>query len=187
MIQPAVHLPTNPAIDPVCGMKVDPAKSQWSSAFAGTTYYFCCDGCRDLFAADPVKYLNASNKPAHRVAPHHASPDAAGAAPGAAAAGYTCPMHPEVLRDLPGTCPICGMALEPRNHRRRRTRSRAGRDDPPLLDLRGARNSGRGVIRSTRSRDSGDFRDAGRALGREAVFRARLRDRLSIAASTCSR
>ncbi|MFI5352530.1 MAG: heavy metal translocating P-type ATPase [Candidatus Binatales bacterium] len=112
MIQPAVHLPTNPAIDPVCGMKVDPAKSQWSSAFEGTSYYFCCDGCRDLFAADPAKYLNAS-KPAHRVAPHHASPGAAGAAPGAAAAGYTCPMHPEVVRDTPGPCPLCGMALEP--------------------------------------------------------------------------
>jgi len=113
MIQSAVHLPTNPAIDPVCGMKVDPAKSQWSSAFAGTTYYFCCDGCRDLFAADPAKYLNASSKLAHRVAPHHPGPGAAGAAPGAAAAGYTCPMHPEVVRDLPGPCPLCGMALEP--------------------------------------------------------------------------
>src|SRR5208282_4117715 len=116
MTQPAVQPHTSPAIDPVCGMKV--AGAQWSSAFAGTTYYFCCDGCRDLFAADPAKYLNAPSKPAHQVAPYYASPQAASAAsasatPTGAASGYTCPMHPEVVRDMPGPCPLCGMALEP--------------------------------------------------------------------------
>ncbi len=116
MTQSAGHPHTSPAIDPVCGMKV--AGAQWSSAFEGTTYHFCCDGCRDLFAADPAKYLNAPRKPAHQVAPHQASPQAASAAsatatPTGAASGYTCPMHPEVVRDVPGPCPLCGMALEP--------------------------------------------------------------------------
>ncbi len=87
------------ATDPVCGMKVDPATSQHRLEFGGITYDFCCGGCRDKFAADPAKYL---------------APKAAEPAP-APAEGviWTCPMHPEIRRHRPGTCPICGMALEP--------------------------------------------------------------------------
>ncbi len=83
--------------DPVCGMKVDPATSKHRFAHAGTTYHFCSAGCRTKFEADPVKYLS----PKATTAP--ARPDAI----------YTCPMHPEIRQQGPGSCPICGMALEP--------------------------------------------------------------------------
>ncbi len=88
------------AIDPVCGMKVDPAKSPHRHDYRHKTYHFCGAGCRGKFAADPVKYLD-KGKPAA------ASPSAP------ADAIYTCPMHPEVRQVGPGSCPICGMALEP--------------------------------------------------------------------------
>jgi Cu+-exporting ATPase len=86
------------AVDPVCGMKVDPAKSPHCFDYRHTHYHFCGTGCRTKFAADPEKYLNE-----------------APAAPPPAPAGtiYTCPMHPEVRQVGPGSCPICGMALEP--------------------------------------------------------------------------
>jgi len=83
--------------DPVCGMKVDPATSKHRLDQAGTTYHFCSAGCRSKFAADPAKYLSPK-------------PEAAPAKPGAI---YTCPMHPQIRQAGPGTCPICGMALEP--------------------------------------------------------------------------
>jgi len=86
------------AIDPVCGMKVDPAKSPHRHDYRHKTYHFCSAGCRGKFAADPVKYLD-KGKPASPSAP--------------ADAIYTCPMHPEVRQVGPGSCPICGMALEP--------------------------------------------------------------------------
>jgi len=85
-------------IDPVCGMTVEPASAAGHHTHAGTTYYFCSLHCRDRFAADPARYLSAQ-------APAPATP----AAPGK----WTCPMHPEIVRDGPGACPICGMALEP--------------------------------------------------------------------------
>ncbi len=110
MTPPAVQPPTTSNLDPVCGMKVDPAGAHWSGVFESRTYYFCCDGCRDMFAADPAKYLNAPPKPARQATPHHPRPHAGGVA---SASGYTCPMHPEIVRDTPGPCPICGMALEP--------------------------------------------------------------------------
>jgi Cu+-exporting ATPase len=84
------------AIDPVCGMTVDPAKSPYRLSHAQKTYHFCSAGCRGKFAADPEKYL-------------HGTP--AGAVPEGTI--YTCPMHPEVRQVGPGCCPICGMALEP--------------------------------------------------------------------------
>ncbi|MGE0288575.1 MAG: heavy metal translocating P-type ATPase [Bradyrhizobium sp.] len=86
------------AIDPVCGMTVDPATSKHRFDHEGTTYHFCCAGCRTKFAADPVKYLNKSAAPPADV------PEGA---------IYTCPMHPEIRQVGPGSCPICGMALEP--------------------------------------------------------------------------
>ncbi len=92
--QPAT---TIAVIDPVCGMRVDPATSKYRSGHAGTTYHFCCAGCLTKFEADPEKYL----------APKLA------AAPAKPGATYTCPMHPQIRHQGPGSCPICGMALEP--------------------------------------------------------------------------
>ena len=85
------------AIDPVCGMSVDPAKTPHRHDYRHHTYYFCSVGCRGKFAADPEKYLKPG---AVRETMHK---DAI----------YTCPMHPEVRQVGPGACPICGMALEP--------------------------------------------------------------------------
>jgi Cu+-exporting ATPase len=86
------------ATDPVCGMSVDPASAKHSAEFAGKTYYFCCAGCREKFLAEPQRYLGE--------APAEAAPSAPGTI-------YTCPMHPEIRQVGPGSCPICGMALEP--------------------------------------------------------------------------
>ena len=86
------------ATDPVCGMQVDPAKTPHHANHAGVEYHFCAARCREKFIADPAKYL----------APKPVTPDAA-----ATGAIYTCPMHPQVRQQGPGTCPICGMALEP--------------------------------------------------------------------------
>ncbi len=84
--------------DPVCGMSVDPAKTPHRAAHQGVDYFFCGAKCREKFIADPAKYLAPkSNEPA----------------PVAAGTIWTCPMHPEIRRDGPGACPICGMALEP--------------------------------------------------------------------------
>ena len=94
-------------IDPVCGMTVA-ADGPHHALHAGVEFRFCSAGCRAKFVADPGKYLAA---PAHGDTAHggHAPP------PATVPAGtpYTCPMHPEVVRDGPGICPICGMALEP--------------------------------------------------------------------------
>jgi Cu+-exporting ATPase len=89
--------------DPVCGMTVDPGRSPHRAEHAGTTWHFCSAGCRTRFLAEPARYLSTST-----AAPAAAPPQAA--PPGTT---YICPMHPQVRRDGPGTCPICGMALEP--------------------------------------------------------------------------
>jgi Cu+-exporting ATPase len=120
--------------DPVCGMQVEPEKAPARVEHAGRPYFFCCQGCAQKFQADPAKYLtprpapsgaplvvlgatstapaavplpavrapSSSDRPAHAA---HASPTGG---------GYTCPMHSEVAAPGPGSCPICGMALEPR-------------------------------------------------------------------------
>src|SRR5262245_20842172 len=90
----------SPATDPVCGMQVDPGDATPRHDEGGVTWYFCCDGCRARFAAGPARYASA-----------HRKQSAPRAIPGTT---YTCPMHPEVSREGPGDCPICGMALEPR-------------------------------------------------------------------------
>jgi P-type Cu+ transporter len=130
-------------VDPVCGMKVLPEKAAASMDHAGRTWYFCAQGCKTKFEADPGKYdgskaaslvsIGAAPKtpagstqytcPMH---PEVLSPKR-GACPKCGMAleptqptaapehiEYTCPMHPQIVRDGPGTCPICGMALEPR-------------------------------------------------------------------------
>ncbi|MES1974580.1 MAG: heavy metal translocating P-type ATPase [Pseudomonadota bacterium] len=85
-------------MDPVCGMQVDPAATAHHAEHAGVEHHFCSAGCRAKFVADPDRYLGD----APRAAPQ--------ASPGTM---WTCPMHPVIRRDGPGTCPICGMALEP--------------------------------------------------------------------------
>lgn len=95
-------------LDPVCGMAVS-GQSAHSAEYSGQRYVFCCAGCRELFLADPDRYLRqaASRMPAHTVVPEVT------AAVAQEGATYTCPMHPEIRRAAPGACPICGMALEP--------------------------------------------------------------------------
>ena len=85
------------AIDPVCGMTVEPGKAAGAYEHAGVKYFFCGGHCLARFKAEPGKFLG---KPARSAA-----------AP--AGAKYTCPMHPEIVRDAPGDCPLCGMALVP--------------------------------------------------------------------------
>jgi Cu+-exporting ATPase len=85
------------AIDPVCGMKVDRASAKHFLRHEGEKYYFCSAGCLAKFENAPQDYLG--DRPAPQPMP--------------AGTQYTCPMHPEIIRDGPGSCPICGMALEP--------------------------------------------------------------------------
>jgi Cu+-exporting ATPase len=92
------HAHGSDVTDPVCGMKVDPGKSPHHYAYNDHDYHFCGAGCRTKFAADPEKYLSKSTAPA---------------APLLAGTIYTCPMHPQIRQAGPGSCPICGMALEP--------------------------------------------------------------------------
>ena len=87
------------AIDPVCGMKVKMEGAKNTTVHDGTTYYFCNPKCLAKFTAEPLRYLN----PAEAAPPAPAKPGAI----------YTCPMHPEIRQVGPGSCPICGMALEP--------------------------------------------------------------------------
>lgn len=104
------------AVDPVCGMTVDPARAAGHADHAGTTYHFCSVHCRTKFLANPEKYLQAAAANAHigMSEPHaHHHPEPIAVAPGETVE-YTCPMHPEVVSDRPGPCPKCGMALEPR-------------------------------------------------------------------------
>ncbi|MGN7870233.1 heavy metal translocating P-type ATPase [Paracoccus sp. 22332] len=86
--------------DPVCGMMVDPHATQHKAEHAGRPYYFCSAGCRAKFLAEPERYLDPAAA-------------AAKAEPVPEGTIYTCPMHPEIRQVGPGSCPICGMALEP--------------------------------------------------------------------------
>src|SRR5688500_9083371 len=91
------------AKDPVCGMTVDPQKTAHRAAFEGHSYFFCSAGCRGKFEAEPLKYVRTASS-AGPAEPAKAAP---------AGSKWTCPMHPEIVRDGPGSCPICGMGLEP--------------------------------------------------------------------------
>lgn len=88
----------NPGIatDPVCGMKVTIAGAKNTTVHEGQTHYFCSPKCLQKFTAEPARYLK----------PEEAPPVAPGTI-------FTCPMHPEIRQVGPGSCPICGMALEP--------------------------------------------------------------------------
>jgi Cu+-exporting ATPase len=87
------------ATDPVCGMSVDPHTAKLKAEVGGRTYYFCSPGCRTKFLENPGKYLGRDTKAATDPVPEGTI--------------YTCPMHPEIRQVGPGSCPICGMALEP--------------------------------------------------------------------------
>ena len=89
---------TSTVIDPVCGMQVDPARTPHHAQHDGHAFHFCSARCRERFVADPDKYL---------------SPEDADETPAPEGTIYTCPMHPEIRQPGPGSCPICGMALEP--------------------------------------------------------------------------
>jgi P-type Cu+ transporter len=86
------------AIDPVCGMKVNVAGARNTTVHGGHTYYFCSPKCLAKFAAEPERYLARSRAPEPEMP---------------AGTIYTCPMHPQIRQAGPGSCPICGMALEP--------------------------------------------------------------------------
>ncbi|VTR97554.1 haloacid dehalogenase : Cu2+-exporting ATPase OS=gamma proteobacterium Hiromi1 GN=TBH_C1459 PE=3 SV=1: YHS: E1-E2_ATPase: Hydrolase [Gemmata massiliana] len=112
----SLSLVAESAVDPVCGMTVDPSTAAGSATHAGTTYHFCSRNCLAKFEADPVRYTTSTHAPeahsccggsktAHQHSPALTDPKGT--------AKYTCPMHPEVVNDGPGTCPKCGMALEP--------------------------------------------------------------------------
>ena len=88
-------------VDPVCGMSISPAEAAGTADYQGETYYFCSDGCLAQFRNDPARFVH----PPAMVPSPVSSKDLA--------AEYTCPMHPEVRQIGPGSCPICGMALEP--------------------------------------------------------------------------
>ena len=87
------------ATDPVCGMTVDTSAGKPRHDHDGETYHFCGQGCCDRFAADPQHYLSGAHLEAAANAP--------------AGTMFTCPMDPEIIQEGPGSCPVCGMALEP--------------------------------------------------------------------------
>ncbi|MCE6959883.1 heavy metal translocating P-type ATPase [Cereibacter sphaeroides] len=87
------------AVDPVCGMKVVLKEGSRSVTFQDRTFHFCSDGCQAKFEADPWFYASGNAGKVVAAPPKGTQ--------------YTCPMHPQIVRDAPGSCPICGMALEP--------------------------------------------------------------------------
>ncbi len=91
--------PGETAVDPVCGMTVDLTAGKPTSRWRDTQYHFCSTRCHDRFDADPYYYVSGNNKNKPPVVKKNAQ--------------YTCPMDPEIVQEGPGTCPICGMALEP--------------------------------------------------------------------------
>ena len=90
---------TETATDPVCGMTVEVKQDTRSIGHGGETFHFCSAGCQEKFDTDPYFYASGNSKKTG----HQAQPGTQ----------WTCPMHPEIIRDEPGSCPICGMALEP--------------------------------------------------------------------------
>ena len=98
VVHESSHSHESEAVDPVCGMKVTPTTAAGQHTHAGQTYYFCGKSCLEKFRVDPGRYVGEAQASVVDVP---------------AGARWTCPMHPDVVRDGPGACPICGMALEP--------------------------------------------------------------------------
>ncbi len=103
------HEESSPLRDPVCGMTVT-TQSAHQAEHEGTRYYFCSAGCRTKFLADPAKYLV---QPAGKASLSGLTANRQPLSASKTNAVYTCPMHPEIRQDQPGSCPKCGMALEP--------------------------------------------------------------------------
>lgn len=106
---------TGQVVDPVCKMTIDPKTAAGSSVYKGVTYYFCALNCKKKFDAEPDVYLGEKKARAEAPAPKGTK--------------YTCPMDPEILQDKPGSCPICGMALEPN------TITAEEEENPELIDM----------------------------------------------------
>jgi P-type Cu+ transporter len=106
-------------VDPVCGMRITSEDAMGKHVYKGTTYYFCSAKCLADFRADPMRFRQPSKTPTER-------PTASGKWD---SAEYICPMHPEIIRNDPGSCPICGMALEPR------VMTREQQASPELADM----------------------------------------------------
>jgi Cu+-exporting ATPase len=98
--------------DPVCGMEIEEKDAVGTSVYKGTTYYFCAESCKDKFDRDPDAFLAVKTAETPKTG-----------------ATYTCPMHPEIRQNEPGSCPKCGMALEPR------TVSLEEEESPELIDM----------------------------------------------------
>jgi Cu+-exporting ATPase len=119
-------------IDPVCGMTVDPEAAAGSFKHRSQTYYFCSRHCLEKFRKDPDAFLA---KPQATIAQPvgiqrtRSQLDENSQISSAPGSSYTCPMHPEIVRDAPGSCPICGMALEPR------TASLEEEENPELREM----------------------------------------------------
>jgi Cu+-exporting ATPase len=109
------------AIDPVCGMTVDKQPANASFEYEGHQYFFCSPHCLETFRKDPQRFLSGTDVSGTGVPPVNHAQDAR--------ATFTCPMHPEIVRDRPGNCPICGMALESR------TITVGTEDNPELTDM----------------------------------------------------
>jgi Cu+-exporting ATPase len=108
--------------DPVCGMEVDPRTAAAAVEHGGHTHHFCSTGCAQRFREDPDRF-SAGESQGHRPPPNPPPAEADGSGE------WTCPMHPEVVRHGPGSCPLCGMALEPK------VPAEVEAPDPELLDL----------------------------------------------------
>ena len=102
--------------DPVCGMTVEPDKTEHHARHGARDYHFCSGGCKTKFVADPEYYISGKHREAQDNTP--------------AGTIYTCPMHPEIRQEGPGSCPICGMALEPEEF------SLETGPDPEYIDMR---------------------------------------------------
>jgi Cu+-exporting ATPase len=113
------------AIDPVCGMSVNKRSPAATVEFDAQTYFFCSQHCVQKFRADPQRYLAPPAQSVTQIGISREPKEA----PSAIARQYTCPMHPEIVRDGPGICPICGMALEPR------TIAATEEENPELADM----------------------------------------------------
>lgn len=108
--------PAGEFVDPVCGMRVAPETAAGKFVFEGETYYFCSEGCLNKFRQNPPRFLALKTE-------ENLEAESRGIE-------YTCPMHPEIVQIGPGTCPICGMALEPKEV------SLEDRPDPEYLDMK---------------------------------------------------
>jgi Cu+-exporting ATPase len=117
------------AKDPVCGMDVVPGTAAGTADYNGRTYFFCSRHCLGLFHADPTRFAaEGAARRGHKPALETLSPTVTPAP--STGITYTCPMHPEIVSDRPGSCPICGMALEPRT-----ILAEEDETDPELVDM----------------------------------------------------